>query len=317
MAMAAVLDIVAALHETAEAGGKSDRRVAAVVLADPDLVTHASIGTLAGRAGVSEPTVTRFCRSLGCEGMRDFKLRLARALAVGGRYLKPMDLSGDDTGRRLPDAIATMAGAAIEAVCRRVEVADLVRAAEAIAAARMVRAYGSGGSSSMAAAELESRLFRLGVPIAAATDGEMQRMTAAVADPRTVIVAFSLSGAVRPVVDAVAIARRYGARTIAFTAPGTALADAVEILFPFQIAEGANVLRPSPARYALLALVDMLAMTTAERIGAPAIEGMRRIKHHLRLTRRSNPELPLGDENGPAESDGQGRRRSSDHSIDN
>jgi DNA-binding MurR/RpiR family transcriptional regulator len=293
--MVAVLDIVAALRETAEAGGRSDRRIAAAVLAEPDLVTHASIGALAERAGVSEPTVTRFCRSLGCSGMRDFKLRLAQALAVGGRYLKPIDLAGTDAGRRVPDAIAAMAGAAIEAVCSHVEVQDLARAAEAIAKARMVRAYGSGGSSSMAAAELESRLFRLGIPIAATADGEMQRMTASVADARTVVVAFSISGLVRPVVDAVGIARLYGARTIAFTAPGTPLAGAADIVFPFQIGEGSNVLRPSPARYALLALVDMLAMTTAERLGPPAVEGMRRIKHHLGLTKSSDPSLPLGD----------------------
>jgi len=32
------------------------------------------------RAGVSQPTVVRFCRSLGCEGLSDFKLKLASGL---------------------------------------------------------------------------------------------------------------------------------------------------------------------------------------------------------------------------------------------
>jgi DNA-binding MurR/RpiR family transcriptional regulator len=294
MAMPAVLDIVAALRDAAETGGRSDRRIAATVLEDPDFVTHASIDQVAARAGVSEPTVTRFCRSVGCAGMRDFKVRLAQALAVSGRYLRPIDL-GAGAERHVPATIAAMATEAIDRACRSVDHADLARAAELVAAAGMVRAYGSGGSSSMAATELESRLFRLGIPTAACVDGEMQRMTACVADVSTAIVAFSISGMVRPVIDAVAIARLYGARTIAFTSPGSPLADAAEIVFPVLVAEGTNVLRPSPARYALLALVDMLAMTTAERIGASAVEGMRRIKHHLGLTKSSDPQLPLGD----------------------
>ena len=68
-----------------------------------------------------------------------------------------------------------------------------------------------------------------------------------------------------------------------------------EIVFPFQIDEGSNVFRPSPARYALLALVDMLAMVTAEQIGQPALEGMRRMKHHVSQARNNDPRLPLGD----------------------
>lgn len=288
------LDIVAALRDLAEIGGKSDRRVAAVVLADPDFATQASIAVLAERAGVSEPTITRFCRTLGCEGLRDFKLQLAQALAIGGRYLAP-NVPDGAAGRRVPETIAASACEAIAATCAAIDVEALAEAAETLAVSRIVRAYGSGGSSSMAAVELESRLFRLGLAVSATVDGEMQRMTAAIADPRTSIVAFSISGEVRSVVDAVAVARRYGARTLAFTAPGSSLADTAETVFPFRVAEGSNIYRPSPARYALLALVDMLALQTAERIGPRAAEGMRRIKHHITLARSKDPGLPIGD----------------------
>ena len=104
--MPAVLDIVAALRDAAETGGRSDRRIAATVLEDPDFVTHASIDQVAARAGVSEPTVTRFCRSVGCAGMRDFKVRLAQALAVsdcvGGHVLIPRRARPPLRVRRLP-----------------------------------------------------------------------------------------------------------------------------------------------------------------------------------------------------------------------
>ena len=288
------LDVVARLRETAAAGSRSDQRLAAEILADPDFATNAAIGRLAERAEVSEPTVTRFCRALGCTGLRDFKVRLAQAVATTGRYIKTA-AEGREGGARVPQIIAAAAHGAIESVCGDIDVAALARAAALVAGARMVRAYGSGGSSSLAAVELENRLFRLGVLAAAHVDGEMQRMTAAAADAGTVVVAYSVSGEMRSVIDAVATARLYGASTIAFTAPGSSLAAAAALTLPFRVDEGMDVFRPSPARYALLALTDMLAMSVAERIGAPAVERMRRIKHHQGLSQRDATRLPLGD----------------------
>jgi DNA-binding MurR/RpiR family transcriptional regulator len=288
------IDVVARLRESAADGTRSDRLLASAILADPDFATHAAIDRLAARAGVSEATVTRFCRALGCVGLRDFKVRLAQAVATAGRYIKPAPAGGERSAR-VPHLIASGAHGAIEAACGAIDAADLARAAAFIANARMVRAYGSGGSSSLAAAELENRLFRLGLHTAAHVDGEMQRMTAATADPQTVVVAYSVSGEVASVIDAVTVAKLYGAAAIAITAPGSALAAAATLALPFRVDEGVDVFRPSPARYALLALTDMLAMAVAERIGAAAIEKMRRIKHHQGQGRRNATLLPLGD----------------------
>jgi DNA-binding MurR/RpiR family transcriptional regulator len=280
------------MREIAATGSRSDRRLAAEILADPDFATNAAIDRLAQRAEVSEPTVTRFCRALGCQGLRDFKVRLAQAAAVAGRYSSPPAFR---EGARAPQLVAAGAHEAIEAVCRNIDASDLARAADLIAGARMVRAYGSGGASSLAAVELENRLFRLGVLAAAHIDGELQQMTAAAAEPGVVIVAYSVSGELRAIIDAVATARLYGASAIAFTAPDSPLAAAASLVFPFRVNEGLEIFRPSPARYALLALTDMLALSVAERIGAPAVERMRRIKHHQSLNKRDALKLPLGD----------------------
>lgn len=287
-------DIVARLREIAENGQRSDQRVAAAVLEDAGFATHASIERLAEKAGVSEPTITRFCRMLGFEGTRDFKVGLAQSLAIAGRFISVNPADGS-TGNGVPSIIASSAMNAIETVTGLINPADLDRAAAIVASAGMVRAYGSGGASSMAATELENRLFRLGLPASSHIDGEMQQMTAATSNKDTVIVAYSLSGEVRPVIDAVVIAGRYGAKTIAFTAANSSLAAAAQLVLPFHIEEGTNIYRPSPARYALLALTDMLAMTVAEKIGAPAVERMRRIKNLQGMQKSDAPNLPLGD----------------------
>lgn len=293
-AVQASIDIVARMREIAVDGSRSDKLLAAEILADPDFATRAAISRLAERAGVSQPTVTRFCRSLGCAGLHDFKVRLAQAVATTGRYIKPATETQNGAGH-VAQLIATGAHGAIESVQAGLDEAALARAADLVTGARMVRAYGSGGSSSLAAVELENRLFRLGLHVASHIDAEMQRMTAAVADADAVIVAYSVSGELRSIIEAVTTARLYGAKVIAITAPGSTLAAAANVTLPFLVDEIMNVFRPSPARYAMLALTDMLAMSVAERIGAPAIERMRRIKHQQNYAKGDAARLPLGD----------------------
>lgn len=58
----------------------SERRVGAFVLGAPALAASLSIADLAQAAGVSEPTVIRFCRAIGCLGVQDLKRQIARDL---------------------------------------------------------------------------------------------------------------------------------------------------------------------------------------------------------------------------------------------
>ena len=61
----------------------AEAKVAALVLAEPSSVLSQSLMQVAARAGVSEPTVIRFCRSIGLDGFQSFRLRLAQSIASG------------------------------------------------------------------------------------------------------------------------------------------------------------------------------------------------------------------------------------------
>lgn len=293
--MKASQDIITRVRRWAESGSKAERRLASLVLSDLAYVSKATIADIANRAGVSEPTVTRFARALGCEGIRDFKYLLAQALAVGGSYLNPSPLQREEREERI---LATVCGSAVTAIERLrsgIDMETIARIADHIAAARSVLSYGSGGNSSIMAMELHNRLFRLGLSVISHSDGQMQRMTASVATPETVAIAFSISGYSPSVVDSVRISRHYGAKTIAVTAPGSALAREAEILLPFSVPEDSNLYKPNSARYAMMVIVDLIAMTTAEAIGPSVLEGLRRIKHSLAAVNVNDPRLPLGD----------------------
>ncbi|MBZ9700453.1 MULTISPECIES: MurR/RpiR family transcriptional regulator [unclassified Mesorhizobium] len=288
-------DIITRLQLMSQDGTKSDRRLAGLVLSDLDFASKAAISEIAARVGVSEPTVTRFCRNLGCEGLRDFKFYLAQAIAIGGQYLSPEPLSRDAREQRIASAITEAAISAIQRASENLDMTTLVDVAARIATSGNVLCVGSGGISSMMATEMQNRLFRLGLPVLAQIDGQLQRMYAAVATPDTTLVAFSVSGYARSVIEAVQVAQQYGATTVAVTAPDSALARAADTVIHLQPLEDGNIYKPTSSRYALLAIVDMIVTSVAETRGPKVLENLRRIKQSVNTLKVDDPRLPLGD----------------------
>ena len=109
------------------------------------------------------------------------------------------------------------------------------------------------------------------------------------------VIAFSVSGFARSVVEAVLVARQYGAQTVAITPAGSDLAKAADVLIPYQANEDGNIYKPTSSRFALLAILDMIATATAEARGPKVLESLRRIKHSLNTLTIDDPRLPLGD----------------------
>ena len=290
-----IIDIITRLQAAVQDGSKSDKLLAAMVLADLDFASKASISEMAEKIGVSEPTVTRFCRGLGCEGVRDFKFWLAQAIAVGGQYLTAEPLNREPGEHRVASVVAEAAVAAIERVAATIDMGEVMASAEQLNASGQILCIGSGGTSSMLATEMQNRLFRLGVSAVAQVDGQLQRMFAAVSTPTTTVLAFSTSGYAQSVIDAVQVARQYGAQTIAVTAPGSALAQVSHRVIQFQPTEDGNLYKPTSSRFAMLAIVDMLAMAVAETRGTKVLESLRRIKLSINALKVENPLLPIGD----------------------
>lgn len=288
-------DIIARLRARAEGGTRLEKRLAAFVLHNTRLASTGSIAEIAERCGTSEPTVTRFARALGCSGTADFKFRLAQALALGERYLDPEAAGAPEGHDRAVELVCDGAAAALSRVRAGTDAALAGRMALRLANSRRILAFGAGGTSSMMAKEMENRLFRFGLDIRAETDGQMQRMLASVAGPGTVVLALSVSGHGRSVVEAAGIARGYGAETLAITAANSPLAALADMVLPFSHPEDGNLFMPSSGRFALLALVDVLALATAEAVGPRMLEGLRRIRQNLNTHTAPDPAMPIGD----------------------
>lgn len=291
------VDIIARLQARLERGRDAERRLVETILTDLHFAAHAPIAQMAERAGVSEPTITRLARALGFPGTREMRFHLAQALAIGGAYLRnaTADTADLPPSGQIVAKVAAGAHAALDLMTTALADFDVEKIALEIRRASQILVCGTGGSSSMAAVELQNRLFRLGLHANAHTDPQLQRMSASVLAPNSVVIGFSISGEARSVIDAVNIARQYGARTIAVTTPNSPLASASDALLPLTFKEDNNLYKPSSTRYAILAAVDILAMATAEAIGPGVLEPLRRVRQSLASQNIRDPNYPIGD----------------------
>lgn len=291
-----VPDILSRIKDSYGELRPSERRVADVVLADVTFAVDASNADIARKADVSEPTVTRFCRAIGCDGVRDFKLKLAQSVVVGRFYLSrnPPSDPGEN-GSPLWSVVFGEARNALSAVEHSIDPEDIQRAAELVAVAPQVVVFGLGGSSTALALETQNRLFRYGVIVSAHSDPYYMKMTASTLKPGDLVIAISGTGRTREVVEATIVARHYRASAIAITAPDSDLAAVADLALCVNVPELQDVLKPSASRYAFLVIIDLLSTAVGYRLEPHARETLRRIKYTILNHRKGKVLEPLGD----------------------
>lgn len=289
-------DIISAIGQAMASLRPAEQRVANAILADVGFAVHSSSGDLARRAGVSEPTVTRFSRAVGCRGLRELKVKLAQSMVVGRIYIEPPPLAGTELAqpamwRSVFQEIRRAVSAAEEQLRRE----DVENAATAIAACSRLVAFGVGGGSTVVVTEVEHRFFRLGVAVSHTSDPHLMRMMAATLGKTDVVIAVSTTGKATDVIGAATIAKRYGAKIIAITKHNSQLATLADIALCVHVPEAHDALKPTASRYALLTAVDLLAAATAHTRPRESQERMRRIKLELLRSTDGNADEPLGD----------------------
>ena len=266
----------------------AEQRVARLVLNDPRAFASLPVSELAELAHVSKPTVVRFCRSVGYDGLVDFKLKLAGSVSEGVPFIHRAvdmdDKTGDVMVKVIDNTVAAFLKYRNDAGMLAIE-----RAATALAAThqtgRRVEFYGAGNSG-IVAQDAQHKFFRLGVNTISYSDGHMQVMSASMLRPGDCAVVVSNSGRTRDLMDACDIARRKGATTIVLTASGSPLAAAGDIHLAADHPEGYDRYSPMVSRLLHLMVIDILATCVALRIGGTRLQPMLQdMKDNLRSKR--------------------------------
>ncbi|WP_460140337.1 MurR/RpiR family transcriptional regulator [Pseudomonas sp. S2_E01] len=286
------MDILYQIRARQDSFSAGEGRIARLMLDDVGFASAASLDELAQRADVSTATLSRFARSVGCRDLRDLRLQLAQASGVGSRFLDPASPPAQSAFyRQIVGDIESTLHQHLSAF----EESRFADAVKLLGKARMIHAFGMGGCSTLCSDELQVRLVRFGYPVAVCHDPVMMRITAAGLDEGHVVIACSLTGITPELLEAVELARSYGARVLAITRADSTLAQLADVLLPLQGVETSFIYKPTAARYGMLLAIDVLATELALANPEDNQERLRRIKLALDDYRGGDDHLPLGD----------------------
>lgn len=287
------MDIIHALSDENNKLSGLEKKLAIFVLDNVDFVVKSSINELADKANVSSPTVTRFCRHIGCQGYSDFKVQLAKMTYVGLRYLTPETQT--NTVEEVAEDIITKAQNALFQLHRQLDCEAIKKAAQLLRGADFIQAFGASGNSAMIANELHNRLFRLGCNIHSSNDHSMNIMLSSAALPGTVVIGSSITGRNPDLVHCMKLLQERSIPTIAITQSNSPLAKVCDVLIAVDLQEGNNIFRPTSTRYAYLTVIDILANMVAYADRNRAVRILRQMKEELVRSRDGDDRQILGD----------------------
>lgn len=160
--MTVVVDIVELINNSMKSLRESEQQVAAVVLEDQHFAVNASTTELARRANVSATSITRFCRALGFQGLREFKLCVAQNLAVNAHFMANSTVRTDSFSE-LVAAFTEGLSAALADMNADISLDVFSDALDVIAGARHINVFALDQKSQGVALDAHIRLLRLGV----------------------------------------------------------------------------------------------------------------------------------------------------------
>jgi RpiR family carbohydrate utilization transcriptional regulator len=236
---------------------KQERKVGDYILTHPHEVVGLSITRLAKVSGASTTTVSRFCRRMGTEGYRQFRIALAKEWD-SPHNLAYVEVQPDDTLASVTQRIFAANIQTLYDIQRSLDLNVLEQMVDATMRARRVDLYAAGGAG-IAALELHLKCLHLGINANAFLDSQMQVMSAASLTLEDVGIGISHTGMQSQVAEALSLAREGGAITVALTSyPGTPVANAADMVL-YTASLAAAITYDSPTvRNAQLAIVDVI-----------------------------------------------------------
>ncbi|MDP0048364.1 MurR/RpiR family transcriptional regulator [Glaesserella parasuis] len=211
-----ILDTIGALQNSLT---KTEKKIATVILSQPDLLNQCSLSKVANQLDVGEATFIRFCRTLGFKGYTDFKLDLAIELATQQKEsstLLDTDVAETDTPKEIAIKLQNTLNNVIAETVNLLDYAELEKVVEELRKADRIFLFGVG-SSGLTAEDAQHKLMRIGLHAAAVTNNHFMYMQAALLKKGDIVIGISHSGYSEETTKALKISRDNGAITVAIT----------------------------------------------------------------------------------------------------
>ena len=263
--MSAFKDYEAKIREVYSELRKSEKKVADYILKKKKKIGEIGLEEIARNSDVSTPTVIRFMKALGYEGLKEFRIELLKSSKrlnynENTGLLLDVHVSRDD---RIEDIAAKIIGLTVKALedtLKFLNYEEYEKAIKLITNANIIDIYGVGNSGSIGN-DFTSKLLRIGLNCRAYSDNHLQQLCASHLGKNDLAIAISHSGETRDTIDALSLAKESGAKTMVLTNfKASIITGYADIILFTGDTEKTFYSETMSSRMAQLALVDMLYM---------------------------------------------------------
>lgn len=243
------------------------KRVADVILADPSVVLGHTVSELAHLCATSDPTVVRFCRSVGLRGYAQLRLKMAAELgreSILDEHSLELGSGPEAELSHVVDTVRLAEVRGIDDTLKELDLAVLTAAITAVCSARRIYVYGTGAGT-VVAEDLRYKLSSLGLNASRFGNQENAVVGASLLTNRDMAIAFSHAGQSQQLVQFLRMATAAGARTLLVS--NQADSPASEHAELFLRTEGRETLfrtAEMASRISQLAVIDCLFVGAAQ-----------------------------------------------------
>lgn len=251
------------------------RRLAEVIVNQPNVVVEMSIADLAKAARVSEGSVIGLCQQIGAKGFPELKIAIAREIG-SSRELLHEDIVREDDAASVIAKIAASHRMAVDDTIKVLDPMSVNRAVKILRRAKRIEVYGIGTSAPIAE-DAAYRFLRLGLDARAMVDSHSQAVSAAFTGAGVATVTISHTGRTRETLTATRLAKEAGASTICITNFGRPpLLKHCDVALFTAAVETRYRMEAMASRVAQLVVVDALYACLAIERWEPSLEAIER-----------------------------------------
>lgn len=208
--------LIEKLRSQSDFFSETERKIAGLILKDPQAFASRSIAEVAKMAGVSQGSVINFANKFSIGGFSALKKELVKS--VEDREEEPFSELQETDG--VKEALQKKSHGIFEALKKTLAINDeeaLKRVADKILRAKKVELYGVFRSA-VVATDFYYRLLQLGISVSFVSDVLTCALSASMLDKDSLVIAISSTGKTKDMIDAVRLAKTNGVSVVCLTA---------------------------------------------------------------------------------------------------
>lgn len=200
---------------------RTDQRISAFIIEHQFDLSALNATKMGEALGISDSSVIRYAKAMGCSGFPDFKVRLAAAMPREGETSHEIyeGIEATDTTRLIVEKSKRMFTSKIEQSLDLIDPQTIDACAKLLIDGRKILLVGIG-TSALVALDINHKLIRSGLNVQFNYDYHTQLVQASLLQPGDVLLAISARGETSEIIEAIELARDGGAQTIAITRYG-------------------------------------------------------------------------------------------------